>query len=53
MFGIGKIIASPIRLLNVPLRVFEKLVAADERSISIPLETIAEAVEEAVEGEED
>lgn len=49
----GKLLAAPFRIVNVPLRVFEKLVADDERSISKPLEAVAESIEEAVDGDED
>lgn len=51
---LGKILAAPIRLLNVPARVMEKLV--DENSergdpdniLSKPLETLAKTIEEAL-----
>lgn len=53
MFGFGKLLATPIRLLNVPLRAAEKLLNDDDdRVVSAPLEAIAEAVEEAVDGED-
>jgi hypothetical protein len=51
----GKLLAAPIRLLNVPARAFEKLTDPDdpknERILSDPLESVAEAVEEAIDGE--
>jgi hypothetical protein len=59
MFGLGKLVAAPIRLVNAPLRAIEKVVdytdgthtPKSERIISTPLECIAEAIEEAIDGE--
>ncbi len=51
----GKLLALPIRVVNVPFRVAEKLVEADnpeDRILSVPLEAVAEAVEEAADGED-
>lgn len=53
MFGIGKILALPVRLLNVPARTMEKLIGdlpKEDRILSKPLEDLAEAIEEAAEG---
>lgn len=53
----GKILAAPVRLLNVPARAMEKLVdpdselGDDENIISKPLEALAKAIEE-VDGED-
>ena len=51
----GKLFALPVRLLNVPARAFEKLIEPDmpkdERMLSMPLESVAEAIEEAIDGE--
>lgn len=51
----GKLLAAPIRLLNVPARAAEKLLDPDDskedRILSQPLECVAESVEEAVDGE--
>jgi len=54
---IGKLLALPIRLLNVPNRAVEKLVDSmngsetpkEDRILSKPLEALAEAVEEITE----
>ena len=51
---LGKLLALPIRLLNVPARSIEKLLGDDDpedRIISQPLESVAKAVEEAADGE--
>lgn len=51
---IGRLLAAPIRILNSPLRAVEKILDVDnqdERVLSVPLEKMAEAVEEAVAGE--
>ena len=53
---IGRLLAAPFRLLNVPARTMEKLFGddhPDERILSKPLESIAEAVEEAVDGDKE
>ncbi len=54
---IGKLLAAPVRLLNVPLRAAEKIVDPDDRKddriLSVPLEAVAEAIEEAVEPDDD
>ena len=47
----GKILAAPIRILNVPARAVEKLIDDSDRNdednlLSKPLEKIAQAVEE-------
>jgi hypothetical protein len=53
----GKLLALPVRLVNVPARAIEKLVDPDapkeDRFISAPLESLAEAIEEAADGEGD
>lgn len=55
MFGLGKLLALPVKILNVPARALEKTVAAmsgdddipkSDRIISKPLEKLAEAIEE-------
>ena len=51
---IGKLLALPVRLLNVPNRAVEKLVdsmcggetSKEDRILSKPLESLAEAIEE-------
>ena len=52
---IGKILALPVRILNVPFRTIEKLVGnmcggddipKDDRIMSKPLEVLAEALED-------
>lgn len=51
---IGKLLALPIRIVNVPARAFEKLFGDTPKSsriLSKPLESLAEAVEETLEGE--
>ncbi len=53
---LGKRLALPIRLLNVPARSLEILLGEDDpedRIISQPLESVAKAVEEAADGEDD
>lgn len=53
---IGKLLATPVRLLNTPMRAVEKMVGDDDkrdRVLSQPLESLAESVEEAVDGEPD
>lgn len=51
----GKLLAAPVRLANVPARAAEKLVNPEDREedrvVSRPLESVAEAVEEAVDGD--
>ncbi len=50
---LGKLLALPIRLLNVPARSLEILLGEDDpedRIISQPLESVAKAVEEAADG---
>lgn len=53
---LGKLIAAPARLVNVPIRVIEKVVDPDDnpedRFLSVPLEAIAKALEEVVDGED-
>lgn len=51
----AKLISAPVRLLNVPARALEKFAGdppKDERCLSKPLDSLAEAIEEAVDGEE-
>lgn len=53
-FGIGKLLALPVRIANIPARAMEKLVDAtdgqetpeEDRIISMPLAKLAEAIEE-------
>jgi hypothetical protein len=50
----GKLLALPVRILNIPARAMEKLVGDQEkedRVISKPLELLAEAIEESLDGE--
>ncbi len=56
----GKLLALPVRIVNVPLRSIEKIVAhcggnedihTEDRLFSVPLEAIAKAIEEAADGE--
>ena len=55
----GKLLAAPIRLLNAPLRATEKLAAymtdtpdrKEDRILSVPLDAVAESIEEAADGE--
>lgn len=53
---IGRILATPVRVANVPFRAIEKVVGDDmpkeDRILSRPLEALAEALEE-VDGKED
>lgn len=52
----GKILAAPFRLLNVPMRAVEKFIGDDEpeeRFLSAPIEAVAGAVEEAIDGEDE
>jgi hypothetical protein len=54
---LGNLLAAPVRVLNIPARVVEKLVDPDserddeDNILSKPLETLAQAVEE-VDGDE-
>lgn len=52
----GKLLAAPIRLINSPMRAVEKLLGdegdKEDRILSRPLEEMAEAVEEALDGED-
>lgn len=59
MFGIGKLIALPVRLANAPIRAGEKFMAhlvgekdiqPGNRIVSLPLESLAKALEE-IDGE--
>ena len=47
----GKLLSLPVRLLNVPMRAVERIVAPQDpdppRLLSQPLESVAEAIEEA------
>lgn len=55
MFGLGKLLALPVRLINLPMTLADKLMDGDddkERMFSAPLESLAETVEEAVDGED-
>lgn len=50
----GKLLSLPVRLLNIPARALEKLVGdipKEDRVISKPLDNLAEAIEEAMDGE--
>lgn len=53
---LGRLLAMPIRILNVPVRTVEKLVDREgevhtqDLVLSRPLEELAEAVEEAADG---
>jgi len=58
MFGLGKLIALPIHIVNAPFRAMEMLVDScdngpptdkEDRVISAPLRILADAVEEAIE----
>lgn len=54
---LGKLLAAPVRLLNVPARAVEKLLDddddhPDDRVLSAPMESVAKAIEEAVDGED-
>ncbi|ULQ47449.1 hypothetical protein JN531_003995 [Flagellatimonas centrodinii] len=49
----GKLLSTPIRLLNAPLRAVENLTGAeteDDRLLSRPAEELAKEVEQAVDG---
>ena len=52
MSFLGKLISTPVRIINTPLRVVEHLVEDEEtdpeRTISSPLEDLADAVEKSV-----
>lgn len=53
---IGKLLAAPVRLLNVPARSVELLMSDTEqekkdRFASAPLEAVAKAIEESVDSE--
>ena len=58
---IGRLLALPVRLLNIPARTIEKFVdtatgdetPSEDRALSGPLEALAKALEEAVGGESD
>lgn len=51
---LGKLLAAPVRLINAPARALELLASPDEeRTVSAPLEALAAAIEEAIEGEPD
>jgi len=61
MFGLGKLIALPIDIVNAPLRAMEMLVDSydngppteeKDRVVSTPLRILADAVEEAIDGRE-
>jgi hypothetical protein len=56
MSMLGKLLALPIRLVNVPLTAAEKLMDSatgtkSERVVSLPLESLAQAVEDALKEE--
>lgn len=59
MVSLGRFLALPVRLVNVPARAIEKFIdiaTGDETPkedcfVSGPLEALAEAIEEAVEGD--
>ena len=54
MFGLGKLLALPVKIANVPFRAIEKLVGSvdgddipeGERIISKPLKVLSDAIEE-------
>lgn len=50
----GKLIAAPVRLLNVPFRALEEVLDVEkkDRVMSQPLEGLAKLIEQAVDGEE-
>lgn len=56
MFGklLGKVLAAPVRLVNIPIVVTEKLTGArvDVGLVQATAETIEEGVAEAVDGED-
>ncbi len=49
---IGRLLALPVRILNVPARAMEKLLDEEDRKedrvLSAPLESLAKAIEETV-----
>ncbi len=55
----GKLLSLPVRILNIPARVIEKTVDSmcgdetpkEDRVFSAPLDAVAGAIEEAVDGE--
>ena len=52
----GKLISLPIRIANIPFRAIEMLIGEipkEERIASKPLDSIAKAIEEALDGEKD
>ena len=55
---LGKLLAAPVRILNIPARVIEKLVDEDserddeDNILSKPLEKLAQAIEEVDEDDE-
>ena len=49
----GKLLALPLRILNVPLKVVDKVILDEEEDVmAFPLEIAAEVVEEAIDGKE-
>jgi hypothetical protein len=53
---LGKILAAPVRMLNVPIRIFEDFaepfgdeMPEDERTLSKPLDIIADGIEKGTE----
>ena len=61
MRWVGKVVAAPVRIANIPFRAIEKLVAASEgqddipkqdRIASVPLGVLGDTIEEAISGEE-
>lgn len=62
MSWFSKLVTAPIRLLNVPMRVTEKLVARmsgdtdihkQDRILSVPLDILADTIEDAVDGKDE
>ena len=61
MFGIGKILSLPVKVLNVPFRAVEKVfdsicgqeMPESDRVISLPLKALADALEEIDEEDEE
>lgn len=50
--NLGNLLALPVRILNIPARTFEKFIGdapKEDRILSRPLESLAEAIEEATE----
>ena len=43
---LGKILATPIKIINVPAKVFGKLVHDEEDILAKPLDCLAETLEE-------